>query len=261
MNTIEHRRLLGAFVRARREALPPEAAGTRRRTPGMRREELAARAGIGMTWISWIEQGRDVSPSAHTLARLADALLLSRAERAYLVELAGRRDPRDPFSGTGFAAPAAVSAVVSALPWPAYGLDPAWNVVCYNVGARDLFVGLVSREGDANLLRWTFTSLEARKLLPDWEERAARLLAEFRADYGRHVDDPAGRDIVAWLSGESAWFRSCWERQSVTEREGGLRRFHHPGHGEQVFRQHTLRADERSDFKVVALEPVQIGEP
>ncbi|MBC2666068.1 helix-turn-helix domain-containing protein [Novosphingobium flavum] len=259
MTTPEQRRLLGAFVRARREALRPETPGARRRTPGLRREELAARAGIGVTWVSWIEQGREVSPSAHSLARLAGALQLGRAERAYLFELAGRRDPDDPFAAPEGAAPAALAAVAGALGWPAYGLDPAWHVVCCNPAARRLLTGLDGEGDHPNLLRWAFTSPAARALLPDWEDRAARLLAEFRADYGRHPDDPAARAVVAWLTGESALFRACWERQAVTGRAGGLRRFRHPEDGDLTFRQHTLRADDRADFKLVALEPVPSG--
>lgn len=259
MTTPEHRRLLGAFVRARREALQPDMPGPRRRTPGLRREELAARAGIGVTWVSWIEQGREVSPSAHTLSRLAAALRLSRAERAYVFELAERRDPQGPFANAAPVAPASVTAVVAALAWPAYGLDPAWHVVCANPAARALFAGLDLDEGNANLLRWTFTHPAARRLLPDWEDRAARLLAEYRADHARHPDDPAGRAVVAWLTAESAFFRACWDSQSVTEREGGLRRFRHPEQGDLAFHQHTLRADERSDFKIVVLEPVGPG--
>ena len=93
MTMADQRRLLGAFVRAHRERLRPEGAAGRRRTPGLRREELAARAGISITWCTWIEQGRDVKASPHALARLALALMLSRAERAYLFELSGVRDP------------------------------------------------------------------------------------------------------------------------------------------------------------------------
>src|SRR5581483_4368725 len=89
----DQRRLLGQFIRAHRERLRPESTGTRRRTPGLRREELAARADISVTWCTWLEQGRPVRPSPDTLARLADALALSAAERAYLFQLAGRVDP------------------------------------------------------------------------------------------------------------------------------------------------------------------------
>lgn len=258
MDTPGQRRLLGDFVRARREALVPDGAmqaARKRRTPGLRREELAQRAAIGVTWVSWIEQGREVRPSAETLARLAGALHLGRAERAYLFELAGRRDPDNAFGAAGGDAPAAIGAVVAALPWPAYGLDPAWNICAWNDKAQHLLAGLAGETEHCNLLRWVFTSPQARTLLPDWEERAGRLLAEFRADYGRNLADPRAKAVVDWLDERSPEFRAAWERQAVTDRAGGLRRFNHPTDGPLAFRQHTLCAHERADFKVVALEP------
>jgi transcriptional regulator with XRE-family HTH domain len=253
----ENRALLGAFVRARREGLAaPIDAGRRRRTPGLRREELAARAGIGVTWVAWIEQGRDVGVSAETLGRLSAALELNRAERAYLFELSGRRDPESPFADTGVEAPRSVAALVSDLAWPAYGLDPAWNICCWNEAAKNLFVGLGDKDPHRNLLRYVFASKEARSLLPDWPSRAARLLAEFRADYGRTHVDPRARAVVDWLLLHSDDFVRLWQAQAVLEREGGLRLFHHPDKGDVRFIQHTLRSAERPDFKLVALQPI-----
>ena len=224
----EQRKALGAFVRARRESIAPDAPTRRRRTPGLRREELAARAGIGVTWVAWIEQGREVRASAETLARLADGLNLTRAERAYLFTLAARHDPADPFARAATEAPPAITALVTGLPWPAYGLDAAWNVVCANAAARRLFVGLfegpLHATDQPNLLRYIFTSPQARALLPDWETRCRRVLAEFRRDYGRVLGDPRVASVVAWLCENSAEFRAAWDQQSVRAREGGLRR-------------------------------------
>jgi transcriptional regulator with XRE-family HTH domain len=113
MTPDDSRALLGRFVRTRREALEPAIdAGRRRRTPGLKREELAERAGISATWVAWIEQGRAVQASAHALGRLARSLALSPAERAYLFELAGRRDPEAPEPPPTAAAPAALGAAV-----------------------------------------------------------------------------------------------------------------------------------------------------
>lgn len=255
MQSDDQRRLLGAFVRARREALQPEERGRRRRTPGLRREELAARAGIGVTWCAWIEQGREVSVSAYSLSRLADALHLTRAERAYLFELAGRHDPDNVFGQAQDEAPSSIAALVEALPYPAYGLDPAWNICGWNGAARRLFVGLEAQE-HCNLLRYVFTDPAAKALIPDWEARAGRLLAEFRADFGRNPADPRSRAVVDWLAAQSAFFRDAWERQAVAGRAGGLRTFLHPADGPLRFEQHTLHAADRPDFKLVALEPL-----
>lgn len=253
----DHRKLLGAFVRARRESIAPDTPGRRRRTPGLRREELAARAGIGVTWVAWIEQGRDVRASAETLARLADGLSLTRAERAYLFTLAARHDPANPFSRSATEAPPALTALVRGLDWPAYGLDAAWNVCCANAAARRLFVGLFDGEDLPNLLRYIFTNPQARILLPDWAERGQRVLAEFRRDYGRVLADPRVGSVVAWLRENSEAFRGAWDRQSVLAREGGLRQFEHPKDGALCFTQHTLAEVERGDFRLVVLEPVR----
>ena len=251
----EQRKLLGAFVRARRESIAPDAPGRRRRTPGLRREELAGRAGIGVTWVAWIEQGREVRASAETLARLADGLNLTRAERAYLFTLAARHDPADPFSQSTTEAPPAITALVQGLDWPAYGLDAAWNVCCANAAARRLFVGLFYGEDQPNLLRYIFASPQARALLPDWADRCHRVLAEFRRDYGRVLGDPRVATVVSWLRENSDAFRAAWDRQSVLAREGGLRLFHHPEDGPSRFTQHTLAEVERGDFRLVVLEP------
>ena len=251
----DHRKLLGAFVRARRESIAPDAPTRRRRTPGLRREELAARSGIGVTWVAWIEQGRDVRASAETLARLAEGLNLTQAERAYLFTLAAHHDPADPFSHSATEAPPAITALMQGLNWPAYGLDAAWTVCCANPAARRLFDGLFDGEDQPNLLRYIFTSPQARALLPDWAERCLRVLAEFRRDYGRVLGDPRVASVVAWLRDNSDAFRGAWDRQSVLAREGGLRLFQHPEDGPLRFTQHTLAEVERGDFRLVVLEP------
>ncbi|NIJ22082.1 transcriptional regulator with XRE-family HTH domain [Sphingomonas naasensis] len=255
MNADEQRRLLGQFVRSHRERATPDRVVRRRRTPGLRREELAARAGIGVTWCAWIEQGRDISVSPTTLARLAAALALTAAERAYLFELAGRRDPEAPQSPALSEAPEAVAALVAALPHPAYGLDPLWNASCWNQPAADLFADWLGEGCQRNLLRYTFTQPSARALLPDWEQRARRLLAEFRADCARMLNDAALDQLVAQLRSESDLFAHEWDAQTVMAREGGPRSFLHPRQGRLRYAQHTFSPAERPDHKLVVLVP------
>ncbi len=251
----DQRRLLGAFVRARREAAEAPQTG-RRRTPGLRREELAARAGISATWCAWIEQGREVRASPHALARLARALGLTRAERAYLFELAGRHDPDVPAPAPGSGVPPSLAEAVSALACPAYGLDAAWNACCWNDAAAALFSGWLVAGTRPNLLRFTFLDPAARRLLPDWETRALRLLAEFRADFGRGLDDPARLALVEDLTGASALFATAWRKQTVLAREGGSRTFFRADGGLGTFRQHTFAPADAPDHKLVILSPV-----
>jgi transcriptional regulator with XRE-family HTH domain len=251
------RRLLGQFLRAHRERLSPAAAGLaaaarRRRTPGLRREEAAELAGISTTWYAWIEQGRDVSMSPHALSRLAEALKLSRAERDYMFELAGRRDPDAPEPPRAGEAPEGLARAVASLAEPAYGLDRLWNACCWNPAAERLFAGWLGGP-EPNLIRWIFLDDGARALIEGWEDRARRVLAEFRADFSKSLNDPQMRALVDGLAAESPLFAQWWDEQAVMAREGGLRRFNHPLDGAVAFEQFTFTPVERPDFKLVML--------
>jgi transcriptional regulator with XRE-family HTH domain len=247
------RRALGDFLRARREALGPAAiglpAGMRRRTPGLRREEAAQLAGLSTTWYTWLEQGRDVSVSPAALARLAAALRLDAAARQYLFELAGRRDPL-PEPAHSAALPPALAACVAAIGAPAYLLDRAWTARAWNRPAELLFAGWLDQPAP-NLLRFVFLSAAARRLIPDWRERARRVLAEFRADCAAHLDDPEVRGLLAALRAGNADFAALWDLHGVTGREGGPRSFHHPAEGLRVFDQTTFALAGRPDLKAV----------
>jgi transcriptional regulator with XRE-family HTH domain len=250
----DQRRLLGAFVRAHRERMAPTTANSRRRTSGLRREELAAWAGISVTWCAWIEQGRRVQASPEALGRIARALSLSRAERDYLFELAGLADPEGP-RGSSADAPASLIAAVKAIKHPAYGLDRLWNACCWNEAAARLFHDWLDGDRQRNLLRYVFLEPSARALIPAWEERARRLLAEFRADFARTFRDAEVKTFVETLRGESAFFAEAWNEQAVQIREGGLREFNHPQDGLVSFTQHSFAPTERPDYKLVIHTP------
>jgi len=253
-------RALGEFIRAHRERLSPQAVGLppgpRRRTPGLRREEVAQLCGVSPTWYTWIEQGRPVSASADALARIAVALQLSRAERAYLFELAGERDPAEPTPASNDA-PAALISTVGLVHAPAYVLDRQWNALAWNPPAADLFVGWLDGPPDParerNLLHYTFMEPAARTLIVDWETRARRLVAEFRADSIRHLNDGPTRALIDALAAGSEAFGRFWASQDVGEREGGQRAFNHPLHGRLVYDQITLRPAHREDLLLVVL--------
>ena len=132
MNETDSRRVLGAFLRAHRERMaPPARAATRRRTPGLRREELADICGVSATWITWLEQGRDISASATALARLAEALHLAPAERAYLFDVAGKHDRAAPLDNEGDLPPDLLN-LPSVVTVPAYLLDRTWTARAWN---------------------------------------------------------------------------------------------------------------------------------
>ena len=248
---------LSAFLRALRERQSPTdfglAAGPRRRTPGLRREEVAQLCGLSATWYTWIEQGRDVSVSPSALARLARGLRLSRAERNYLFELAGKRDPDRP--GDRDDPPEAVLACVDAINGPAYILDRTWNARRWNAKASRLFTGWLDANGERNLLRYIFLRPEARSLIRDWPTRAHRVVAEFRAAVTRYADDTEIRRIVEELSAVSTDFERCWATQGVLAREGGKRTFKHPTMGLMHYQQVSLSLAGWPDYRLTMLLP------
>lgn len=250
------RRALGDFVRTARARISPQMAGLpagmRRRTPGLRREEVAQLCGISVTWYTWIEQGREVSVSASVWSRIAGVLQLARAERAYLFELADCADPqhlRDDAPG----APGLLAEAVAAIGTPAYVLDRCWNLVAYNTALQDLFDDWPVRAEAPNLLRYIFMDPAARQLVVDWEQRARRVVAEFRADAGPHLDEPDVRALVGELERDSAAFAHWWTRHAVVEREGGVREFAHPRLGRVGFQQLTFRLATHPELKLIML--------
>ena len=248
------RRALGAFLRAHRERLgPPPGASGRRRTPGLRREEVAEACGASLTWIAWLEQGREVSASPRLLARLAQTLRLAPAERAYMFELADKRDPSALALG-GDALPREILALPGAMTIPAYLLDGQWTARAWNEAAAALFIGWLDADNDRNLLRFIFRSPAAPKLIVDWADRARRVVAEFRADFSRRLRDPALAALVEELTEASPAFARLWREQDVLGREGGERRFRAPA---RRFHQTTLIVASHPEAKLVCLAPIE----
>jgi transcriptional regulator with XRE-family HTH domain len=257
----EDRHLLGDFLRARRAALSPAdvgqtlSPGARRRTPGLRREEVAALCGLSTTWYTWIEQGRDIQISAAAAARLADVLRLNLAERGYLFELAHRRDPVAAASpGIGAVDPA-LDALLQTIAVPAYLLDDGWCMQAHNGAAAQLLQPWFD-SGEACLLRFVFLQPVARHFICDWEQRAQRLLAECRADLAQQASDSPLRGRVIKLQQQSPDFARLWHQHAVLAREGGERAFQHPQRGLLRYRQTTLLPATRMHSKVVVLVPV-----
>ena len=251
---LARRRELGDFIRAQRERMAPEAGmiAARRRTPGLRREEVAQLAGLSTTWYTWIEQGRDVSVSPMALARLARALRLDRAQRTYLFELSGKRDP-DHGGGDDGDLPLAVLACVAAITAPAYVLDRNWEARGWNTAAERLFTGWLDRPGERNLLKFIFLKPGARLLICDWENRARRVTAEFRAHYAAHLDNSLLRRLIDELSRDSGEFARMWEQHGVLGREGGERTFNHSKDGFLRYEQVTFELAGHADFKLTIL--------
>ena len=223
----DQRRLLGAFLRARREALTPACVAEaavfpgRRRTPGLRREEVAQLCGMSSTWYSWIEQGRDISLSAGSLARLADALRLTAAERAYLFELSRRRDPSPALvERQDGRVPAELRAVLQTAAAPAYLMDRRWHALAWNDAAGRLFSPgstVASRACCA-----TSFSIPERGISFAIGKTAP--VASSRSSVPTrpaNPEDPAIKTLVEDLQKDSPAFSRLWNSHAVLTREGG----------------------------------------
>ena len=251
-----NKQVLGEFVRNARSRVTPQMAGLshgqRRRTPGLRREEVAQLCDISVTWYTWIEQGRDVSVSSAVWSRLADVLHMTKAERAYLFELAEVTDPDHGKAQHG-SLPLSLQACVNNCAGPAYILDRCWNILFFNQALDTVFNHWPSRQQAPNLLRFIFQNPDAPTVVVNWEQRARRSVAEFRADIGAHLDDQDISQIIEELLASSELFQHWWSRQAVVEREGGIREFMHPQKGYLEFEQITFRLATHLDYKLVML--------
>ena len=258
------RKELGAFLQVVRGRSAPAdfgfPAGSRRRTAGLRREEMAQLVGISPTWYTWIEQGREVNVSAEALDRLATSLRLTKSERAYLFEMADRRDPHGA-AIEGDELPTALLGLLDDVRVPAYVMGRYWDVLGWNAAAAELFAGWLDQpRSDAdpqpNMLRFVFLSPEAHTFLADWEVRARRITAEFRADCRQSLDEPPLLRLVDDLAGQSPEFARFWKQHDVLERQGGERSFLHPRRGAIRYQQVTLRPGEFEYIKFVVLRPL-----
>ncbi len=234
--------------------------GNRRRTAGLRREEMAQIVGISTTWYTWIEQGREVNISAEALDRLAANLRLTRSERAYLFEIADRRDPKGSQSENDDVPPLLVD-LLADVRVPAYLMGRYWDLIGWNEAAAELFTGWLDKrrnEDDPtpNMLRFVFLTPGTRQFLVDWEARARRITAEFRADCRNSLEEPALIRLVEELTAASPDFARFWKQHDVLERQGGERRFLHPARGDITYQQVTLRPDEHEHLKFVMLRPL-----
>jgi len=255
------RKELGEFLQVLRQRGTPEAfgfpTGARRRTQGLRREEVAQLAGISATWYTWIEQGRDVNVSAEALERLATALKLSKSERTYLFDMADRRDPQAHMLEADNA-PETLVHMLDNMQIPAYIMGRTWDVLAWNQPASDLFsdwLDKTSIDPRPNLLRFVFLHANAKQFVVDWEMRARRLVAEFRADCRSSLEEPELKRLVNELSQASSDFERFWKQHDVLERQGGQRKFMHPRHGLISYSQVTLRPVEQEQLKLVLLQP------
>ncbi|HEX5416430.1 MAG TPA: helix-turn-helix transcriptional regulator [Chloroflexota bacterium] len=254
------RRELADFLRTRRARLRPEevglANGGRRRTPGLRREELAQLAGVGITWYTWLEQARPIRVSAQVLESLARTLGLSVEERTHLFDLAhGEGEVVSPPEEV--VNPAIRRVLDQQEPCPAYVLGRRWDLLAWNAAATRVFADFVGLpEGFRNIVWYMFTDAGLRRMLVDWERQAQRQLAQFRASSARHAGDPAFTQFVEALRAHSPEFRQWWARHDVLGRPEARKDLDHPLVGRLALEQTTFHADTNPELRLVLYTPL-----
>lgn len=249
---------LGHFLRARRERLTPEALGLlqgrRRRAAGLRREEVAERAGISTDWYIRLEQGRTVSPSSTTVDALARALMLDKAEHAHLKALASRSDRR---RFTPEDVPGTVKRMVESLTQPAYVTGRRWDVLHWNEAADRIFAFSRLEPGNRNILLNMLSNAATRRLFGDaWEGEAKRMVAEFRKTHDLWAGDPAFADLLARLTRESAEFGRWWKAHDIRDVAAGRKELAHPKLGKLRFEYASFQANDDPGLKLVVYTPV-----
>jgi len=254
---------LGALLRSRRAALGPAEvglpAGRRRRTPGLRREEVAQLAAISPTYYALIERGRARNPSRQVVDALATALRLSAPERDHLHTLAaGDTRPAAAPGSAEILAPGVADLVARLDPYPAYVTGRRWDVLAANRAARALWTDWPAVPApDRNMLIWTFTAPAARDVLVDWESEAAALLGRFRSAAARHLGEPGFSELIDRLHAASPEARAWWDRHHVAPLGGGTKRLRHPQLGEIDLRHVVLQVADDPEQKLVSLEPAR----
>jgi transcriptional regulator with XRE-family HTH domain len=243
---------LGDFLRSRRERLSPEAAGLaggrRRRTAGLRREEVAELAGIGVDWYIRLEQGRSVHPSPTTVDALARALNLSKVECAHLRALTGSVE-RHLFRRERV--PASLKRMIDALDQPAYIKGRRWDLLAWNVAAGEIFAFDGLAEEDRNVLVSMLTREGARKLFGvAWAEEAKRMVAQFRGTHDLWADDPAFRDLIERLRQGCPEFTKWWKAHDIRNAGIGEKVLNHPTKGVLRFEHASFQANDDPALKL-----------
>jgi transcriptional regulator with XRE-family HTH domain len=252
--------LLGTYLRDRRTKLDPAALGfslRRRRTPGLRREEVAQRANISATWYTWLEQGRGGAPSSAVLDRLSEALMLTDVEREHLFLLGLGRPPEARYRKSEGVTPRLQRVLDALEPVPALIRTATWDVVAWNRAATVMFTdyGALPPE-QRNILRLIFLDPRAREMQYDWESVARFVVSAFRVDAVRSGAMEQVGELVDELCRLSSEFRAMWGDNDIRSHGEGIKQLRHPVLGEIAFEYSAFVVDGRPDLSMVVQNPV-----
>lgn len=254
--TLERSRTdLADFLTRHRKRLTPAEAGLpsagRRRTPGLRREEVAALAGVGLTWYTWFEQGRDIQVSESFLLKVAKALKLDDAECGHLFLLAHRRPPPPEAYQWPSVGPLIQTLLDDLVTRPAYVANLRWDIVAWNQAADDLFGFAGRTQSDRNMIRLIFADPDFRRRCPRWRDEAPKVLSQFRCDLAATPDDPAMLALVDEMKKLSPDFRRWFAEPDMDSYARGIGTLLDHDGTELAFQHETLTVDEYRHLKMV----------
>jgi transcriptional regulator with XRE-family HTH domain len=258
---------LAHFLRNRRQRVNPAdvgfPAGRRRRTFGLRREEVAVLAGVSPTWYTYLEQGRSIQPSAEVLDSLARVLQLSEDERRYMHVLVYGRPPHalpiEPPEPIGELIRRLVE-LVGQGPQPIYAFDEVCDLIAWNEAATEWYTDFAKMaKGRRNMVWWQVTSPEARERLVDWEEDTRDIVARFRAFVATRQGDPRVRALISDLHQASPEFAQWWVEHDVHGQRARPRRLRHPLLGTRTMQLQVMVPTETDTVRVVFHLPVDEG--
>ena len=257
-------RSLAGYLRERRARLDPTAlgyAGGRRRTPGLRREEVAQRAGISVNWYSWLEQGRGGAPSTHTLDRLAEALMLTTVEREHLFLLAFGRPPEVRYQPPGGVAPRLQCMLDALADCPAIIRTATWDVVAWNRAAVAVFTDYAALPlAEHNVLRMIFLDPRARTFNRNWEGVARFIVGLFRGDAVRAGAAATVQPLVDELCARSPDFAVMWRDSAVNKTCEAVRWLRHPELGQIGLEFSAFAIDGRLDLAMLVHTPASVDD-
>jgi transcriptional regulator with XRE-family HTH domain len=250
---------LGKYLRDRRASLEPASlgfAGTRRRTPGLRREEVAQRANISATWYTWLEQGRGGAASEPVLERIAQALVLTTNEREHLFLLALGRLPAVRLQTQDAISPRLQRVLDALVDSPAFIKSLTWELAAWNRAAAAVFGYDALGKSERNILRRIFCSPASRAANPQWEAVARFAVAAFRADAARAGPSAEIDMVVESLCADSPEFSAMWADTDVRSFGDGVKNFRHPEAGIIAMEFSSFAVDGRPDLGLVIYNPV-----
>lgn len=242
MPELQQRQELADFLKTRRYRINPEEAAMsrtgRRRTPGLRREEVAILSGISPEWYTWLEQGRDIQASQETLQRIAATLRLEPSETAYLLRLAGYQPTKELTQVVAVVSPQLQRMLDQLEFTPAYILGRRWDIMAWNDAATLIFGDFSSLHGVERNCMWQTFMGSMRSLMVDWEKHAKVEVDTFRGTRVQYSGDPWVEEFIAALKEASPEFRTWWSQHDVQDWNAGIKHFEHPRYGRLSF-EHT----------------------